>query len=93
MSARGEVVLGLAARVFENLYVAHEVADAEGGDAGLARAHDLAGAAYLQIFFGDAEAVVGLLHDAEALLRHAGLLLRSQKDAVALLRAAPDAPA
>ena len=44
-AARGEVVFGFAARFFEDLQVADEVADAECGDAGLSRAHDFAGAA------------------------------------------------
>src|SRR5438270_10072164 len=89
-SARGEVVFGFAARFFEDLQVADEVADAECWDAGLARAHDFAGAAYLQILFGDAEAVVGLGHDAETLLRHAGLSVRRHQNTVALLRASTD---
>src|SRR5579885_43967 len=86
-------MLCLAARLFEDLEVADEVADAEGGDAGLARAHHFAGAAYLQIFFGDAEAVGRLFPDAEALLCDGCLFVGSHQHAVALLRAATDATA
>ena len=40
--------------------------DAEAGHARLARAEDLAAAAQPQVLLGDAEAVLGLAHDAEA---------------------------
>src|SRR5687767_7044663 len=86
-------MLGFAACLFENLYVADEVADSEGWNAGLARAHHFAGAANLQILLGDAEAVRGLGHDAEPLLRDCGLFVRREKHAVGLIRAAPHAPA
>ena len=91
--ALGEHVVGFAAGDLEDLLVADNVRHAEGGDAGLARAHDLARAADLQVVLGDLEAVVRLLHDPQPLARLLRLLVLREEDAVALGRAAPDAPA
>ena len=49
-----------------------EVGDAERGVAGLAGAEQLAAAAQPQVLLGEAEAVLGLAHQREALAAHVG---------------------
>src|SRR6266542_2471431 len=62
ISALVEHIVRLAPRDLQNLLVAHDVGDAERGDARLAGAHHLARASNLQILLGDFEAVRGLFH-------------------------------
>src|SRR5579863_9724382 len=59
----------LVLRPLLNLLVAQQVGDAEGRDARLTRAKELARAAQLQVDLGDAEPVGGFGHGAQALVR------------------------
>src|SRR5205085_4263644 len=60
-------------------------------DATLAYTEEVAGAAQSQVFLGEAETIVGVLEDFQALLGlHAGI--RAENVAVGLMLAAPDAP-
>src|SRR3546814_17337162 len=73
--------------------VHRQVGEAELRQAALAGAEQLAGAAQLQVLLGDAEAVVGLAHDAQA--RAGGLAERPlpKQPAGGLAAAAADASA
>ena len=57
----------------------------------MSRAHDLAGAAKLQIFFRDLKTVVRFFHYPQTLAGHACLLVGSQQHAEALFGATADA--
>lgn len=72
--------------------VAEEVGDAEGGEAVLAGAEEVAGAAELEVDFGKAEAVGGVLEGVETALGFVGLGVR-EDGAEAGELAAADAPA
>ena len=80
------------ARDFEHVGVAHDAADLQGRQAGLARTEEFAGAAQLHVHLGDVEAVSRIDQGADALageFAHFGC----DQDAVALLGAAADASA
>src|SRR5579875_4031275 len=82
---------GEAAREIDERCVA-EIGDAQFGDAALAHAEELAGAAQIQVCLCQLEAVVGGLEDVQPLLRRlAGV--SAEHVAVGLVLAAPDAPA
>src|SRR5215467_10265417 len=88
-----EGIVSLAPRDFQNLLVAHDVGDAECGDARLSRAHHLARPSNLKVLLGDLEAVRGLFHYLQPLARLFGLLKLREQNAETLRRAAPDSPA
>src|SRR5687767_12493156 len=69
-----EHVVRLAPRDLQNLLVAHDVGDAERGNARLAGSHHLSGASNLKVLLGDLEAVCGLFHYFQPLSRFLGLL-------------------
>src|SRR5262245_56124983 len=74
ISSLVEHIVRLAPRDLQNLLVAHDVGDAERGDARLSGTHHLAWASNLQILLGDLEAVRGLFHYLQPLARLLGLL-------------------
>ena len=78
---------------FEDGAVAEEVGDAELGQAGLAGAEELAGAALLEVEFGEFEAVLRGDHGVEAGFGLLGDAVAGHEDAVALGGAAADASA
>src|SRR5215470_2757311 len=93
ISSLVEHIVRLAPRDLQNFLVAHDVGDAERGDARLAGAHHLARASNLQILFGDLEAVRGLFHYLQPLARLLGLLKLREQNAETLRRSAPNPPA
>src|ERR1700682_2708853 len=84
---------GFAAGLLEEFAVAERVGDVETKGAGLAGAEEFAGAAKLEIGFGDFKAVGGAHHGFEAGAGFVGHAHRADKDAVGFLRAAADASA
>jgi probable F420-dependent oxidoreductase len=77
----------------DQLLVGRQVGEAEGRQPALARPQNLTGAAQTQILFGDAEAVLGLAQDTEALLCHRAEWRLVKQQAGRRLVAAPDAAA
>jgi hypothetical protein len=75
----------------EDVAVAGEVGDAEVGEAGLAGAEELAGAALLEVELSEEEAVLGLGHGVEAEFGFGGDLGAGEEDAEGLGGAATDA--
>ena len=88
----GEEGLGLLLCGFQHLGVRAEIRHVHLRQTVLARAEEIAGAAQTQILLGDLKAVVGLAHDRKAGLDLLALVVRD-KDAPALVPAAPDAAA
>ncbi len=84
---------GFAFGELEDVSVAGEVGDAEVGEAGLAGAEELAGAALLEVEFGEEEAVLGLGHGVEAEFGFGGDLGAGEENAEGLGGAATDAAA
>jgi len=78
---------------FEHAAVADEARDAEVGQAGLFGAEELAGAALLEVEFGEFEAVLGTHHGVEAEFGFGAYLVAGHEDAVAFGGAAADATA
>ena len=78
---------------FEEGAVAEQVGDAEFGQAGLAGAEEFAGAALLEVEFGEFEAVLGGDHGVEAGVGLVGDAVAGHEDAVAFGGAAADAAA
>src|SRR5262249_51495728 len=93
VSALVEHIARFPPRNLENLLIAHDIGDAERGDARLARAHDFARTTNLQVLLGDLKAVRCLFHDLQPLARLFGLLKLREQDAETLRGPAPDAPA
>src|SRR5271157_6605805 len=79
------------AREFQEFAIAERVGNVETELAGLPGAKKLAGAAKLQIGFGNFKTVCGADHGFQACARIFGHAARRNQDAVGLLRAAADA--
>ena len=77
----------------QQITVARQAGDAEGGVAGLSCAEQFARAAYGKVFFGDAEAVGSFAHDAQAALCGVTQRWLVHEQAVGLFAAAPDSTA
>jgi hypothetical protein len=75
------------------LPIADDIGHAETWNAGLLRAKEFAGAAQLQIEFGDLETVVRTHHGIEAAFAFFGNLASAHKHAIGLRRTTPDASA
>src|SRR5260370_5581601 len=84
---------GLAAGSLEELAVAQRIGDVKAEGAGLAGPEEFAGAAQLQIGFGDFEAVGGAYHGFEAGAGFVGHADRDGEDRVEVLGAAAKAGA
>jgi hypothetical protein len=84
---------GFATGLLEEIAVAKGVGDVEAEGAGLAGAEKFAGAAELQIGFGDFETVGGAHHGFEAGAGFVGHTHGADEDAVGFLRTAADASA
>src|SRR5713101_2683308 len=84
---------GLAAGSLKELAVAQRIGDVKAEGAGLAGPEEFAGAAQLQIGFGDFEAVGGAHHGFEAGACFVGHADRADENAVGFLRAAANASA
>src|SRR5690606_18651087 len=87
---RVEQLLGDRPCLFHERVVAREVADAQGGQARLPRAEDVAGAAQREVALGDREAVGRRGDGLEALARDVAERTLVEQDAVRRMRAAPD---
>ena len=81
---------GVVAGGLQQLAMGGEVGQPHVGQAALAGAQQLAGAAQAQVLLGDAEAVLGLAHDGEPRLRGLAERLGVEQQAGRLGAAAPD---
>src|SRR5688572_13046587 len=91
--ALSDQAIGDVARDLDQVGVLLEVGEAQQRRATLARAEVFAGTAQQQVLARDLEAVVGFVYDLEAHARGFRQRLVVEQDRMALLRAAPDAPA
>ena len=89
----GAEIAGEAFGFAQKVGVQRQFGDAEHGFAGLSCAEQFARAAYGKVFFGDAEAVGGFAHDAQAALRGVAQRRLVHEQAVGLFAAAPDSTA
>ena len=89
----GAEIAGEAFGFAEKVGVQRQFGDAEHGFAGLSCAEQFARAAYGKVFFGDAEAVGGFAHDAQAALCGVAQRWLVHEQAVGLYTAASDSTA
>src|SRR5262249_33727546 len=84
---------GVVARGADQLAVRLDTGDAEAGHTGLPRAENVAFTAQLEIFLGDAKAVLGLAHDVEPGLGGFAQRTLVEEEAGRALAAPPEPPA